>query len=112
MVEFYRRRVLPGSPSRSKLAIHLHAPATGEGLKQTSITGASEKGIKTRGLKDIKKGESSLVKEDINRPTAFVIADVREFRSELRISAGPRAVKHISEFEEQPSCANPETCRM
>lgn len=106
MVEFYEHYVLPDSPCRSKLAIHLHAQATSEGVKQTSATGTSEKGIKTRSLKGINKGESPLV-EDINTPPTVVIADLVEFRSKLQVSAGPQAVKHISEFEEQSSHAKP-----
>jgi insulysin len=85
------------------LAIHLNAQATSSGLEQTAVTSALEKDLQALGLKDTNKGEAAPVKEEINRTTPYVITDVRDFRCKLQISAGPQAVKHISEFEELDS---------
>lgn len=99
MVEFYNQYILPASPTRSKLAIHLNAQAT-VGADENTDAAAAETGVKALTLKDNYDGEVVPVKEEINRTTPFVITDVREFRSKLLVSAGPQAVKHISEFEE------------
>lgn len=85
------------------MAIHLNAQGTSNGLEQTAVTSALEKDLQALGLKDTNKGEVAPVKEEINRTTPYVVTDVREFRSKLQISAGPQAVKHISEFEELDS---------
>jgi insulysin len=102
MIEYYNHYILPASPARSKLAIHLNAQTLGDVHELTSVT-ALENGIKPLGLRDGHNGEIAPVKEEINRTTPYVITDVREFRSKLQISAGPQAVKHISEFEELDS---------
>jgi insulysin len=103
MIEYYNHFILPASPARSKLAIHLNAQAPAE---NTAITAALEKGMKILGLgaeKDNLDGEIVPVKEEINRTTPYIITDVRDFRSKMQISAGPQPVKHISEFEELDS---------
>lgn len=102
MIEFYNHYILPASPARSKLAIHLNAQIPDEVHERTSII-AAENGMKTLGFKEGHNGEIAPVKEEINRTTPYVITDVREFRSMLQISAGPQPVKHISEFEELDS---------
>lgn len=102
MIEFYNHYILPASPARSKLAVHLNAQTPAEADEDLDV-GAAEKGVKTLALKDNYNGEIVPVKEEINRTTPYVITDVREFRSKLQISAGPQAVKDISEFEELDS---------
>jgi insulysin len=59
--------------------------------------------MKILGLADGHGGEVAPAKEEVNGTTPYLITDVREFRSKLQISAGPQAVKHISEFEELDS---------
>lgn len=56
--------------------------------------------MKILGLTDGTGSEVAPTKKEANGTTPYVITDVREFRSKLQISAGPQAVKHISEFEE------------
>jgi insulysin len=106
MIEFYNYYILPTSPARSKLAIHLNAQATAKTEGASGVT-AVEKGIKTLGLnkdsKDEEDGEVVPVKEEGNGTTPYIITDVREFKSKLQVSAGPQPVKHISEFEELDS---------
>lgn len=47
------------------------------------------------------KGElNGEIREEGNGSTPYIITDVREFKSMLQVSAGPQAVKHISEFED------------
>ncbi|KAG4429155.1 hypothetical protein IFR05_015363, partial [Cadophora sp. M221] len=102
MVAFYNRFILPSSPLRSKLAIHLNAqtPST-DGT--SAVAGVVEKGIKGLGPnkdgKDREDGEDIEVKPG-NATTRYVIHDVREFKAMLPVSAGPQPVKHISNFEE------------
>jgi insulysin len=95
MTEFFERYIIPSSPARSKLAIHLNA--------QTSDA-VVENGMKTLALnkdkKDDEDGEVVPVKQEGNGTTPYIITDVREFKSKLQVSAGPQPVKHISEFEE------------
>ena len=101
MIEFYSRFILPASPLRSKLVIHLNAqtPST-DGT--SVVTGNIEKGIEVLGLneydKDQKDGEH--IEVSGNGTTPYVITDVRNFKAMLQVSAGPRTVKNISEFEE------------
>ncbi|TVY81559.1 putative zinc protease, partial [Lachnellula suecica] len=116
MVEFYSHFILPTSPARSKLAIHLNAqtPTTNG---DSTVTAAVEKGMKVLGLnkdkteqpqtlalnkdkKDAEDGEVVPVKTEGNGTTPYIITDVREFKSKLQVSAGPQPVKHISSFEE------------
>jgi hypothetical protein len=63
--------------------------------------------IKVMGLnkthKDVEDGEIVPAKTEGNGTTPFIITDVREFRSMMQISTGPRPVKHIVEFEELDS---------
>ncbi|KAG9229732.1 Metalloenzyme, LuxS/M16 peptidase-like protein [Amylocarpus encephaloides] len=100
MIEFYEHFILPSSPARSKLAIHLNAQAS-------DTTTTVKNGIKALGLnkdhKDNEDGEIMPVHQEGNGTTPYVITDVREFRSRLQVSAGPQPAKHISEFEELDS---------
>lgn len=103
MISFYQHFILPTSPARAKLAIHLSAQGATTTTNSTSIV---EKGLKALGLdnkdkKDAEDGEvPSVETTDANGTKPFIITDVREFKSKLQISAGPQPVKHISEFEE------------
>lgn len=107
MVEFFSQYILPSSPVRSKLAVHLNAQTEAVKGETNGITAVVEEGLKALGLnkdkKDEEDGEVVPVKADGNGTTPFVITDVREFKSRMQISAGPQPVKHISEFEELDS---------
>jgi insulysin len=107
MIEFYNHFILPTSPARSKLAVHLNAQATAKTEGASGVTAAVEKGIKMLGLnkdsKDEEDGEVVPGKEEGNGTTPYIITDVREFKSKMQVSAGPQPVKHISEFEELDS---------
>lgn len=106
MLEFYNRFILPSSPLRSKLAIHLNAQ-TPSSNGTSAVASVVDKGMKVLGLnkdhKDQEDGEAIEVKPEGNGTTPYVITDVREFKSKLQVSAGPQPVKHISEFEELDS---------
>ena len=106
MIEYYNRFILPSSPLRSKLAIHLNAQ-TPSSDGTSAVADVVEKGVKALGLnkdrKDQEDGEAIEAKPEGNGTTPYVITDVREFKSKLQVSAGPQPVKHISEFEELDS---------
>lgn len=103
MTQFFSHYILPASPARSKLAIHLNAQNT----KAADAVPVVENGVKALGLnkdkKDEEDGEVVPVKTEGNGTTPYIITDVREFKSRLQVSAGPQPVKHISEFEELDS---------
>ncbi len=81
MIDFYKHRILPSSPIRSKLAIHLNARKSGY----------VDEGNKT-GMMEIKvQGDGS---------TSSVSMDVMEFKAMLMTGAGPQPVKDIREFED------------
>jgi insulysin len=108
MIDFYKHFILPSSPARSKLAIHLNArnssPASNE--KISGATVVLEEGMKALGLgteKKDKEADEMKVKVESNGTKPFVITDVREFKSKLQVSAGPQAVRDLSEFEELDS---------
>lgn len=102
MIQFYNHFILPSSPLRAKLAVHLIAQASAEDVS-TGVNGVLEKGMKTLGLAKDTKGEELVAKLEGNGTTPYVIKDVREFRAMMQVSAGPQAVKDISEFEELDS---------
>ena len=107
MLEFYNTYILPSSPMRSKLSVHLNAQTSVETKEAAGPTAVIEKGLKVLGLnkdkKDEEDGEAVPAEADGNGTIPFVITDVREFKSKLQISTGPSPVKHISEFEELDS---------
>lgn len=107
MIEFFNRYILPSSPVRSKLAVHLNAQTSIDVEESNSGTAVVEQDMRALGLnkdkKDEEDGEIVAVKTDGNGTTPFVITDVREFKSTMQISAGPQPIKHISEFEEVDS---------
>jgi insulysin len=106
MIEYYSRFILPSSPARSKLAVHLNAQAPSS-EDNSGVAAVVEKSMKVLGLDKDKKDEEDgeVVSAEIqgNETTPFIITDVREFKSKLQVSAGPQPVKHISEFEELDS---------
>lgn len=108
MIDYYQHYIHPTSPARSKLAVHLIAQTVAPvATEKLGISALVEKTEKVLGLnkdtKDEEDGEKEEVKVEGNGTTPYVIKDVREFKSRLQVSAGPQAVKHISEFEELDS---------
>ncbi|RDL38193.1 LuxS metallohydrolase [Venustampulla echinocandica] len=103
MTQFYNQFILPSSPARSKLAIHLNAQASDNSKVATTL----EKDIKNLALnkdrKDDEDGEVVPVEAEGNGTTPYIITDVREFKSKLQVSAGPQPVQHISQFEDLDS---------
>lgn len=125
MLDFFHEFIIPSSPHRSKLSIHLNAQTT----PAAAVTGVKgvvaatiEKSMKTLNLhkenklpdeaiesttlglnkthEDIEDGEAVPVKPQGNGTTPTVITDVREFKSLLLVSSGPQPVKHIAQFED------------
>ncbi|KFY13297.1 hypothetical protein V491_06446 [Pseudogymnoascus sp. VKM F-3775] len=98
MVEFYGHYILPSSPSRAKLAVHLHA----QGTSKKSSTAGIENDVK--GLK--LTSEDKTVQEtpvEGNGTKPWAIDDVRAFKSKLGVTPGPQPVRDLSEFEETDS---------
>lgn len=98
MIEFYEHYISPSSPSRAKLAVHLHA----QGTSKKSTTGNIEDDVK--GLKltsEDKTAQEAPVKGNGTKPWA--IDDVRAFKSKLGVTPGPQPVRDLSEFEETDS---------
>lgn len=98
MVEFYGLYILPSSPSRAKLAVHLHA----QGTSKKSSTAGIENDVK--GLK--LTSEDKMVQEtpvEGNGTKPWAIDDVRAFKSKLGVTPGPQPVRDLSEFEETDS---------
>jgi len=109
MIELYDRYIIPSSPSRSKLAIHLKAQTQVEAIDSGSsiidVSAAIEKGAKALGItskfvEDLPEAVSPPAKPESNGTTPIVIEDVRAFKSQMTVSQGPQPVKLISEFEE------------
>jgi insulysin len=98
MIEFFEHYIVPASPSRAKLAIHLHAQGTS---KKPSIS-MVEEGMK---LLNVKAEEKPIVLSTVegNGTETYVIDDVRAFKSKLAVTPGPQPVKDLSEFEETDS---------
>jgi len=98
MIEFFEHYVSPASSARSKLAIHLHAKGNSAPEKPA--------GVIEEGMKLLKLGPS-VANEDgksgLETKKAYVIDNVREFKSMLAVSAGPRPVRDLSEFEDLDS---------
>lgn len=119
MIDYFNYYILPSSPTRSKLSIHLVAqaqsPPDAAGTiieKAVEALGISEKqspissptdAHQNKDKKDGEHGEMVRVATEGNGTKPHVITDVREFKSMLQVSAGPRPVKHITEFEELES---------
>jgi insulysin len=82
MIEFYTRFILPSSPLRSKLAVHLKAQRAAD--------------------TEVSKLEGDLVVtklwDDGTRPC--IIEDVSGFKSMMMFSEGPQPIKDIKEYED------------
>lgn len=120
MIEFYKHYIHPESPARAKIAIHLIAQGTApSAVAATAASSADtaekvtknattliEKGISALGFSKTPssdapaEGATNGVKKDINGTTPIVITNVRAFKAGLQVSAGPIAVKDMSEFED------------
>ena len=109
MIELYDRYILPSSPSRSKLAIHLNAQtpvkAANSGSTKLAVSaivdkGAQALGITSRFVEDLPEAVSPPARPEGNGTIPITIEDVRSFKSQMTVSQGPQPVKVISEFEE------------
>lgn len=129
MISFFDEFVDPSSPSRAKLAVHMHALG-----KSKASTEATTPAIELAPTADVAKkmGESiatisTIVKDgvqqvedelkqigliginkigtitDVNGVDPIEIKDVRQFKSSLAVTPGAVPVKDISEFEELES---------
>lgn len=94
MIEFFEHYISPSSPARSKLAIHLDA----QGVSGTPTPGEGPAGEPME-APDPSVDPFSSQAQLVERRKAYVIENVRDFKSLLSVSAGPRPVKALSEFE-------------
>lgn len=85
MVEFYTTYIVPTSPLRAKLAVHLIAQGVSDKTKEAAAT----------------DGEKETVPGNGTEP--YIIEDVRDYKSRLVASAGARPFKELSEFEDLDS---------
>ncbi|KAM0124291.1 hypothetical protein ACHAO1_011085 [Botrytis cinerea] len=99
MIQFYDQFILPSSPLRSKLSIHLIAPGT-----SLAEANSDEKiiSMNNEDCEDAEDGygEAIAVKAGDNGTKPYLITDVRQFKAKLQTTSGPQPVKPISEFEE------------
>jgi len=107
MIQFFEHYVSPSSTKRAKLAIHLHAQGSSAAPPTTSNLVEKTAMVVAEGLKALKEGSSNVddtiaKTEDTNgvAANAYVIGNVRDFKSMLAVSAGPQPVKDLSEFED------------
>lgn len=115
MIEMFQRYILPSSPARAKLAIHLHAksisgvssPAQTTVSSNTvaKVTDIVEKGIDMLKLSTgVKKPyyDNNVTKAAMESPRKdlYIIGDVRDYKSRLGVTAGPQPVKDLREFED------------
>ena len=122
MIQFYNEFILPSSPCRSKLSIHLIAQGTST-RPETTANGSflTNDNVKVHGgIKCIRRQDGIFEEEHdgpqpisnidgeyyfvdrvlIKATTPYVITDIRQFKAMLQTTAGSQPVKHISEFEE------------
>jgi insulysin len=85
MIQFFQHYISPSSPARAKLSIQLHAKGISGGLSTVD---------------DIHKHIGTLEFVNTDQSEPYVINDVREFKSRLGLSPGPRPVTDLREFEE------------
>ncbi|PBP21540.1 peptidase M16 inactive domain-containing protein [Diplocarpon rosae] len=87
MIDFYDRFILPSSPLRSKLAVHLNAQ-TPSSTDTSTAAEVIEKSMRVLGVekdsKDQDEGEIIEARPQGNGTTPYVITDVREFKSKLQ----------------------------
>ncbi|KAF6785196.1 zinc protease [Colletotrichum sojae] len=87
MVEFFQRYIKPGSATRAKLSVHLHAQASAPGK-------AADGAAKVNGVKE-EEGETKS-----SEPKPVLVTDVRSFRAGLQATRGARSEKDLSEYED------------
>jgi insulysin len=93
MMEFFKQYIHPASPERAKLAIHLHASEAPTPIVKLPIEATETVG----------NGLDAATNANTAKVTALepcVIKDVREFKSRLKLSTGPRPVTDLCKFEE------------
>lgn len=83
MVEFFQQYIKPGSATRAKLSVHLHAQAGKSTETETKVNG-------------VKKEEGDAT----STPEPVPIKDVRSFRAGLQATRGARPAKDLSEYED------------
>lgn len=81
MIQFYKQYISPRSPTRAMLAFHLHAQGISESSRRAGAT----------------LPEAA---HNADRPTPCEIYNVRDFKSGLSLSPGPRPVEDLRKFEE------------
>jgi insulysin len=82
MVEFYTTYIIPASPQRAKLAVHLVAQGVSKKTEEAATT----------------DGEAEQVPGNGSEPC--VIENVRDYKAGLVASAGARPIKELNEFED------------
>jgi insulysin len=82
MVDFYTTHIVPTSPLRAKLAVHLVAQGVGDKPKENAAP----------------DGETETIPGNGTEP--YLIENVRDYKSRLVASAGARPIKELSEFED------------
>jgi insulysin len=115
MIEMFQRYILPSSPARAKLAIHLHAKSISgvSSPAQTTVssnTVAKVTDIMEKGIDMLKLGTGvkkpyydnnvTNVAMESSRKGLYVIGDVRDYKSRLGVTAGPQPVRDLCEFED------------
>lgn len=113
MVEMFRYCISPSSPARAKLAIHLYAkgvsgessPSDTAVLTVPKVTQIVEKGISMLKLgssveKATEGDNSATDPADEKSQNIYIIEDVRDYKSRLAVTAGPRPMRDLSEFED------------
>ncbi|RQM06093.1 hypothetical protein DH86_00002403 [Scytalidium sp. 3C] len=105
MVLFYNQYLLPSSPIRSKISVHLNAQASAAPSGPVLVI---EKGLEAMEQKEQKAADLTTeaegdVQVSANGTKPYIITDVREFKMRMQVSAGPQPVKDLSEFEELDS---------
>ncbi|KAK1840286.1 a-pheromone processing metallopeptidase ste23 [Colletotrichum chrysophilum] len=82
MIEFFQQYIKPGSSTRAKLSVHLHAQASSSTGTEATMYGVREE-----------SGAAST-----SEPVP--IKDVRSFRAGLQATRGARPAKDLSEYED------------
>jgi insulysin len=110
MLEFFAHYIHPTSPVRAKLTVHMHAQGKSKTAKAAAeqaavkvgekVTAAVEAGIEKLGLKDESQKVVAEGEEKKEVLELVVVEDVREYKSSLAVTPGPRPVKDLSVFEE------------
>ena len=111
MIDFFEQYILPSSPARAKLSIHLHArgisgvSSPAETTTLPKVTDIVEKGINmlNLGTNSTKAVNGDDAPKSGTSTEPYLIENVREYKSRLAVTAGPQPVKDLSEFEDLDS---------